>query len=403
MKNVLLVCVSNDGPATGLAIRVRLIANSLQEHGRRLTVLRLYNIRQGRNSWRGSLPSDMELIELPIPPGLRVGLLMNLMQVIRSAIVHAIAVWKKIDLIQAENTVSGDACTIVRWSRIPVVVDLHGAAVEEAVFFRGESFRQTATYRWLERAERTSILKADKVLVVARPMIDYLKARYPGLDDNRFQIVPVAADRVFFDTPPAPELRAALGMCKTSTVFVYSGGAQPYQCLPETLALFARLRRRLDDARLLILSVDKARITELVAALDPETAAAIVVTALDKSDVPRYLSIADAGFLLRHENALNRVSCPTKFAEYLACGVPVVTTAAAGHAPSIVAQFNVGRTIELDDEDSAVAAILDLLAHADDGYRQRCREVARQNLRWEQAAAGIEAAYQMLTADGTRP
>lgn len=234
-------------------------------------------------------------------------------------------------------------------------------------------------------------------------MIDYLQARYPTLTDDRFQIVPVAADSTFFDEVAASGLRAELGFAATSTVFVYSGGAQPYQCLPETLALFARLRERLADARLLILSIDQEKIAELMSRLPPAAAGAIAIRALDKADVPKYLSIADAGFLLRQENALNRVSCPTKFAEYLACGVPVITTAAAGHAPAIVEQFDVGRTIGLGDEDAAVDSITALLAGVDDRYRQRCREVARQNLRWEQAVEGIEAAYQALAAGGAHP
>jgi len=54
------------------------------------------------------------------------------------------------------------------------------------------------------------------------------------------------------------------------------------------------------------------------------------VLSLKAGDVPSYLKLFDAGFLLRDNWILNKVSSPTKICEYLAAGVPVICTRFSG-------------------------------------------------------------------------
>lgn len=48
------------------------------------------------------------------------------------------------------------------------------------------------------------------------------------------------------------------------------------------------------------------------------------------AEVPSYLKLLDAGFLLRDDLVLNTVSSPTKICEYLAAGVPMICTEYSG-------------------------------------------------------------------------
>lgn len=394
-KKVLLVCADNDGPATGFAVRVKLIAQSLAENRTDVIILRLPNLLKPNSSWAGTTPKQVELIELPMLPGLRIGALIAMSQFIRSIAIHAIAIWKKVSIIQAENTLSGEACTLVRWSNTPIIVDLHGAVIEEAIFNRGEDFKKTTTFRWLQAAEACSIRKADQIFVVADPMVSYLKEKYPALDIAKVHIVPVAADSIFFSVTPEIELKRKLGFATEDIIFVYSGGAQRYQCITETISIFSKIHQQKKNTKLLILSIDKEQIRSTIAQF-PETAQNIVIESLEKADVAKYLSIADLGFLLRQEDILNRVSCPTKFAEYAACGVSVITTKAAGHAPHFVEQFGNGIVIELHDEDRAVQQILSFFPKLGHAQRQLCKNMAATHLHWDQAVEKIEYVQTLL-------
>ena len=60
------------------------------------------------------------------------------------------------------------------------------------------------------------------------------------------------------------------------------------------------------------------------------------------AQVLEVLPAADLGILLRAPSPVNFVSSPTKCGEYLASGVPVLTTAYAGDASRIISETSAG-------------------------------------------------------------
>jgi glycosyltransferase involved in cell wall biosynthesis len=72
-------------------------------------------------------------------------------------------------------------------------------------------------------------------------------------------------------------------------------------------------------------------------------------------------------------------SSPTKIAEYLASGLPVITNAGIGDLDDVIAEDNVGVILDAFNRDSyvrAVKGVKDLLL--DRGVAERCRESARK-------------------------
>lgn len=384
-----------DGPNTGFAVRVKLIADSLSKSGHIVIILRLPNVLR-KNTWAGTIPENVELIELSMPPGLRLGCFIAFSQLLRSIAIHLIAIQRKVDIIQAENTTSGDACTFIKWTKTPVIIDLHGAAVEEALFERGESFKQTSTFRSLVRSEKRSIKKADLLLVVSEPMIDLLKSKYPELNTQKIKVIPTAADAIFFDCVFDPGLKAQLGFEKDDIIFVYSGGAQSYQCIDKVLSIFSKVAFEKQNVKLLVLSIEKEKISQLIKRSFPTLDKYIVLKSLDKADVAKHLQMADLGFLLRDNDILNQVSCPTKFAEYAACGVSVIATQTAGHAPALIARSGAGLIVNVDNEDQALEQILAFLPKLTFRQREKCKEMAAQHLHWDQAVKQINYNQNLL-------
>ena len=47
---------------------------------------------------------------------------------------------------------------------------------------------------------------------------------------------------------------------------------------------------------------------------------------MTNKEVYKYLNAADVAFLLRDDVVLNRVASPTKLAEYMFCGLPIIST-----------------------------------------------------------------------------
>jgi glycosyltransferase involved in cell wall biosynthesis len=72
-------------------------------------------------------------------------------------------------------------------------------------------------------------------------------------------------------------------------------------------------------------------------------------------EVGKYLEASDLGLLLRENHVVNRVASPTKFAEYLLCGLPVVISPWVGDFSELVEAHRLGLVINpMDKEEAAV-------------------------------------------------
>ena len=70
-----------------------------------------------------------------------------------------------------------------------------------------------------------------------------------------------------------------------------------------------------------------------------------MVKSLKQSEMPAYLSMTDAGFVLRANSLVNINASPTKTAEYLAAGMMLIGTTYAGDAPQMIKESGCGITV----------------------------------------------------------
>jgi glycosyltransferase involved in cell wall biosynthesis len=79
---------------------------------------------------------------------------------------------------------------------------------------------------------------------------------------------------------------------------------------------------------------------------------------LNADDVPEAIGAADYGLLLREPTITNRVAAPVKFAEYLACGLPVICSECIGDYPDFLKAHGAGIVLGGDgDKLSALSPI----------------------------------------------
>jgi glycosyltransferase involved in cell wall biosynthesis len=66
------------------------------------------------------------------------------------------------------------------------------------------------------------------------------------------------------------------------------------------------------------------------------------VRSVASEEVPSYLAASDAGIAFIKPSFSKLASSPTKNAEYLACGLPIVINAGVGDSDALATEFNVG-------------------------------------------------------------
>jgi hypothetical protein len=69
------------------------------------------------------------------------------------------------------------------------------------------------------------------------------------------------------------------------------------------------------------------------------------VTAATPADVPSYLSAADAGLSFIKPCFSKLASSPTKYAEYLGCGLPLIINSGIGDSDALITREKVGALV----------------------------------------------------------
>lgn len=194
-----------------------------------------------------------------------------------------------------------------------LILDLHGVVPEESAL----SGDLVASER-LANVEARCCRESLSLVSVTHAMQSHFEHKYSADTHKksfRWFVIPVVPSRVFLRKvasfrPRDRELHAA----------IYVGGIQPWQNLPLVGALLTN-PSVLDCLTLDVLTPDVEGVKSL---LGPSVVPRTIVT-VKNEDVPKHLLLNAWGFLLRDDNVVNRVACPTKVYEYMAADVvPVV-------------------------------------------------------------------------------
>lgn len=178
--------------------------------------------------------------------------------------------------------------------------------------------------------------KADGWICVSRALVD----RTATLADLRKPslVVPCCHDpALFFYSEASREAkRSELGVNERYVV-VYIGLWRQWADPQRIIDCFRHIKKEKPEAFLFVLTGDTA--AALRDLHDFMSTGDACVRTVPHEQVGGYLCAADLGLLLRDSSPTNQVASPTKFAEYLACGLPVLRTTGIGDLDEVCARL----------------------------------------------------------------
>lgn len=295
-----------------------------------------------------------------------------------------------------------------RYPKLRVIANLRGVAGPE---FAQYSLPGIPAYRldWhlisrallrrLERWERMIASEADELVCVSNAFKRYLDEAY-SLPDGRVNVVTTAVntDLFRFDPEVRRRMRAELGF-ESKTVLAYCGSMYGWEMPRSALDLLSRMLSGIPDAHLLVITTHPADArTELGRVGVPSKSVTIV--SLPHKEVPKALTAADIGLLLREDNIVNNVAAPTKFGEYLACGLPVIVSPGVGDTSEVVSGRGVGWV--LPDAGRHSGSVMERILRSEAGrvasraYREHCAAVGRELYSWDRHIHSLARIYERL-------
>lgn len=247
----------------------------------------------------------------------------------------------RIRVVHAHNLYSAALALALRWRLgYRVVLDYHGRIPEEYVYL-GKGGRVSRFL--LERLESWCVRRSDHVIAVSDKLGQYLMQRY-RIPSDRITVIPCCADPAVFYPDPARRSaeRQRLGL-DDRFLCAHVGSFSDWYQPEDILQRFLEIRSRHPEAHLLIVTRDVPTASSFLSQrLSP---ADYTVLCANHDDVPALLNAADLGLLLLKATPNIETSSPTKFAEYVNCGLPVLISEGVGDFSSMVRDAALGTVV----------------------------------------------------------
>src|SRR5712692_297833 len=266
---------------------------------------------------------------------------------------------KKIEMVHARSHIPATiALRLKRRFGLKMIFDVRGLMADEYVD-AGHWRKDSLAYRITKSAERRAMAAADGVVTLTEriwPIInqwDALRNR-----DVIHEVVPCCADLELFCFNETERMRRRreLGI-EDRFVIVYSGSIDGWYVTEEMANFFVTAQTQRPDAHFLWLTPSRHdRIHQLMQTRGISERDYTVLAASPR-DMPSYLSGADAGLAFIKPCFSKLASSPTKYAEYLGCGLPLIINAGVGDSDVLITREYVGALVRGFDEAEYVNAV----------------------------------------------
>jgi glycosyltransferase involved in cell wall biosynthesis len=290
-----------------------------------------------------------------------------------------------IDLLHARSHVGAAIGAVTkRLTGARLLFDIRGFLPEEYVD-SGNWRKGGLLFRLTKAAERSLFQSADGYVVLTERAREML---FPdGAAGKPVEVIPccISAERTL-PRGDRDAVRAELGV-SGRLVFVYAGALGGYYLMREMAELLAVARE--NDPRVYALVLTHGPAASMAAELERAGLGDddYRVMRADPQEVPRLLGAADVSLSLIRPSVARAPSSPTKFAEYLAAGLPVISGPGIGDMDRHIAQARVGVLLRSFDRAAYTEALHELEnLRRDPELPERCRQTAR--VRYDLASIG---------------
>jgi glycosyltransferase involved in cell wall biosynthesis len=257
---------------------------------------------------------------------------------------------RRFDVIHARGYVpAAIAWGVNRLAGVPFLFDIRGLQAEEYVD-AGHWHPRSLAFRLTKRVEQAALRHAAAIVTLTKAIQPVIR-EFPGLKARAtlppWSVIPTCVDLSHFkyDGEARARVRQKLGIGDRPVV-VYSGSIGMWYLVDEMLDFYVAARERWPGLFFLALVNRSPEIVQKALEARGIPPSDFAVTWASHDEVPAYLSAADAGIAFIRPCLSKLSSSPTKYAEYLACGLPLVANAGVGDVDDLLSRTGCGELVQ---------------------------------------------------------
>jgi glycosyltransferase involved in cell wall biosynthesis len=289
---------------------------------------------------------------------------------------------RQIEMVHARSHIpAAIALRLKRRFGVKMIFDVRGLMAEEYAD-AGHWRKNSLPYRITKTVEGRALAAADGVVTLTERIWPVMN-QWDSLRNHcvAHEVVPCCADLELFSFSQEDRLRrrAELGL-EDRFVVVYSGSIDGWYLTESMADFFVTIRKQRHDAHFLWLTPSRhERVHELMRERGVGESD-YTVLAIAPRDMPSYLSTGDAGLAFIKPCFSKLASSPTKYAEYLGCGLPLIINEGVGDSDALITREKVGALIhDFDEHEYARSvAVIEGFAGYPEQTRRRAREIAER-------------------------
>jgi glycosyltransferase involved in cell wall biosynthesis len=271
---------------------------------------------------------------------------------------------KNFDMVHCRSYVAAEiGLRLKKRFGVKMLFDMRGFWADEKVD-NGQWNMHRSFYRRLyqhyKKKEKEFLLSADGIVSLTQAAKDYL-LQQPGYEELSIEVIPCCADFEHFDfhktsAEEVAALRNSLGIAANSKVLIYLGSTGGWYMTREMLLFFKTLLQTHPFFVMLFLTKDDPEKLKKEAAELGLPGEKIIITYSDRQRLPAYIALSEFSIFFIRNSFSKLASSPTKHAELMGMGVPVICND-IGDTGNIINETATGLVVNKFDKPSLQEAV----------------------------------------------
>jgi len=265
---------------------------------------------------------------------------------------------KKPDIVYYRHTMFNFGCLMSRWLGVPAIKEVNGLLANE-MQVTGAS--RGFALKIINRIEKASIGKADRIIVVTSKLKDTLMHEY-NIQENKIEVIENGANIDLFRPMPIETSKKELNLNPGHSYICFVGNFAAWQGLEYLIRCVPFVHESCPDARFLLVGDGTLKSKLLEMARELGVSEKVIFTGMVAYEkVPLYINSSEvcvAPFIKMRNERIGL--SPLKLYEYMACGKSVVASNITG-VGNVLEKRTAGISIEPENPDELSKAIIKLL------------------------------------------
>lgn len=275
----------------------------------------------------------------------------------------------KIQLIHCRSYISAMVgLDIKKKFNIPFIFDMRGFWADERVDGKIWNLKNPVylcIYQFFKKREKDFLTKSAHIISLTRNAAnEILSWRLPGLLEEKITVIPCCADTDFFNRGRLSEellskKRVELGVGPENDIMIYLGSLGTWYMAEEMIRLFHFLKKEKPGLIFLIVTKDDTAQIRHFASRYGISEDSLRFVSAEREEVPVLIAMSQISVFFILPSYSKKASSPTKLAELMAMGVPVICNSGVGDVAEIISQSKAGWVINsFNDDEMRKAAVI---------------------------------------------